>query len=51
MYKRQGKRVAIVGGGQGGLTAAYFLRRLGHSVNVFDMMQKMGGMLRYGIPE
>lgn len=46
-----GKRVAIVGGGPGGLTAAYFLRRLGHSVNVFDMMPKMGGMLRYGIPE
>ena len=46
-----GKRVAVVGGGPGGLTAAYFLRRLGHSVSVFDMMPKMGGMLRYGIPE
>ncbi len=46
-----GKKVAIVGGGPGGLTAAYYLRQLGHEVTVFDMMDKMGGMLRYGIPE
>lgn len=46
-----GKNVAIVGGGPGGLTAAYFLRRAGHSVTVLDMMPQMGGMLRYGIPE
>lgn len=46
-----GKKVAIVGGGPGGLTAAYYLRRLGHEVTVFDMMEKMGGMLRYGIPQ
>ncbi len=45
-----GKKVAIVGGGPGGLTAAYYLRQLGHEVTVFDMMDKMGGMLRYGIP-
>lgn len=45
-----GKRVAIVGGGPAGLTAAYFLRRKGHAVTIFDAAQKMGGMLRYGIP-
>lgn len=46
-----GKSVAIIGGGPGGLTAAYFLRKSGHSVTVYDAMPKMGGMLRYGIPE
>lgn len=46
-----GKKVAIVGGGPAGLTAALYLRTLGHQVTVFDMMDKMGGMLRYGIPQ
>lgn len=46
-----GKRVAVVGGGPGGLTAAYFLRCKGHAVTVYDQMPQMGGMLRYGIPE
>jgi formate dehydrogenase major subunit len=46
-----GKTVGIVGGGPGGLTAAYFLRRFGHDVTVYDAMPQMGGMLRYGIPE
>jgi len=46
-----GKTVAIVGGGPAGLTAAYFLKRGGHDVVVFDQMPKMGGLLRYGIPE
>ena len=46
-----GKRVAIIGGGPAGLTAAYFLRRFGHAVTIFDQQPKMGGMLRYGIPE
>ncbi len=45
------KKVAIIGGGPGGLTAAYFLRKSGHDVTVYDAMPKMGGMLRYGIPE
>lgn len=46
-----GKKVAIVGGGPAGLSAALYLRKKGHEVSVFDMMEKMGGMLRYGIPQ
>ena len=46
-----GKHVAIIGGGPAGLTAAYFLRRYGHEVTIYDQQPKMGGMLRYGIPE
>lgn len=46
-----GKKVAIVGGGPAGLSAGLYLRTLGHEVTVFDMMDKMGGMLRYGIPQ
>ncbi len=46
-----GMSVAIVGGGPGGLSAAYYLRQLGHAVTVIDAQPKLGGMLRYGIPE
>lgn len=46
-----GKKVAVIGGGPAGLTAAYYLTIMGHSVTVYDMMDKMGGMLRYGIPQ
>ena len=46
-----GKRVGIIGGGPGGLTAAYYLSLKGHRVTIVDAMPKMGGMLRYGIPE
>ncbi len=46
-----GKAVAVIGGGPAGLTAAYFLRRHGHKVTIFESMPKLGGMLRYGIPE
>jgi NADPH-dependent glutamate synthase beta subunit-like oxidoreductase/Na+-translocating ferredoxin:NAD+ oxidoreductase RNF subunit RnfB len=46
-----GKRVAIVGGGPAGLSAAYYLKRLGHDSTIFESMPKLGGMLRYGIPE
>ncbi len=46
-----GKKVAIVGGGPGGLSLAFFLRQYGHAITVYDAMPQMGGMLRYGIPE
>ena len=49
--KATGKKVAIVGGGPAGLSAAYQLAVKGHAVTVLDMMPEMGGMLRYGIPE
>lgn len=45
-----GKRVAIVGGGPGGLSSAYYLQLMGHQVTVYEMLPKLGGMLRYGIP-
>ncbi|MBN1885132.1 MAG: FAD-dependent oxidoreductase [Candidatus Krumholzibacteriota bacterium] len=45
-----GKRVAVVGGGPSGLTAAFYLRQFGHAVTVFEMNGQLGGMLRYGIP-
>ena len=45
-----GKRVAVVGSGPSGLTAAYFLQLMGHQVTVFEEKAKLGGMLRYGIP-
>ncbi len=46
-----GKKVAIVGGGPGGMTCAYYLALMGHSVKVFEQRDKLGGMLRYGIPD
>lgn len=46
-----GKTVSVIGGGPAGLTVAYFLRIKGYSVKVYDKMPKMGGMLRYGIPQ
>ncbi|MBW2071250.1 MAG: molybdopterin-dependent oxidoreductase [Deltaproteobacteria bacterium] len=46
-----GRKVAIVGGGPAGLSAAYYLRCLGHASTIFDVMPELGGMLRYGIPE
>ena len=49
--KKTGKKVAIVGAGPAGLTAAYYLVTKGHEVTLFDAFSKPGGMLRYGIPE
>ncbi|MEG2000902.1 MAG: NAD(P)-binding protein [Evtepia sp.] len=45
-----GKTVAVIGGGPSGLTAAYFLSLMGHKVTVFEKRERLGGMLRYGIP-
>ncbi len=45
-----GKRVAVLGGGPGGLSAAYYLQLMGHQATVYEMLPELGGMLRYGIP-
>lgn len=49
-YAKTGKKVAVVGGGPAGLTAAYYLTIMGHEVELFESHKKLGGMLRYGIP-
>ena len=46
-----GKKVAVVGAGPAGLTAAFYLRKQGHAVTIFDSNDQPGGMMRYGIPE
>jgi len=48
---RTDKRAAVVGSGPAGLTAAYYLAKLGHRVMVFEALPAVGGMMRYGIPE
>ncbi len=48
---KTGKRVAIVGSGPAGLAAAQQLARVGHSVTVFEKADRVGGLLRYGIPD
>lgn len=49
--EESGKQVAIVGSGPAGLTAAFYLRKQGHRVRVYDKMEEAGGLLRYAIPE
>ena len=49
--KESGKTVAVVGAGPAGLTAAYYLRSLGHAVTIYDAFPKPGGAMRYGIPD
>ncbi|MGI6361915.1 MAG: FAD-dependent oxidoreductase [Bacillota bacterium] len=51
LAEKTGKKVAIVGSGPAGLSAAYFLLRLGHEPEIFEAMPQAGGMLRYGIPQ
>jgi len=45
-----GKKVAIIGAGPGGMSAAYYLRKKGYAVTVYESQQTAGGMLRYGVP-
>lgn len=49
--KETGKKIAIIGSGPAGLAAAQQLRRMGHSVTLFEKCHKIGGILRYGIPD
>jgi len=46
-----GRKVAVIGAGPAGLTAAFYLRKKGHGVTVFDAGRVAGGMMRYGIPK
>jgi NADPH-dependent glutamate synthase beta subunit-like oxidoreductase len=50
MAEKTGKRVAVVGGGPAGLSCAYYLSVMGHDVTIYEARHKLGGMLRYGIP-
>ncbi|RXM21927.1 FAD-dependent oxidoreductase, partial [Citrobacter sp. AAK_AS5] len=45
-----GKKIAVIGGGPAGLAAAAFLRRKGHGVTIFEAHDRLGGMMRFGIP-
>ncbi len=49
-YPKTGKKVAVIGGGPSGLTAAYYLALMGHAPTIFEQRSKLGGMMRYGIP-
>jgi glutamate synthase (NADPH/NADH) small chain len=49
--EKTGKKVAIVGGGPSGLAAAQQLARAGHNVHLFEKNRKVGGLMRYGIPD
>ena len=49
--KPTGKRIAVIGGGPAGLSAAWFLTRKGHECTIFEAAPKLGGALRYGFPE
>jgi NADPH-dependent glutamate synthase beta subunit-like oxidoreductase len=49
--EENGKKVAIVGGGPAGLTCGHYLRQKGYGVVIFDRQPRLGGMLRYGIPD
>ncbi len=49
-FEDTGKKVAVIGGGPAGLTAAYYLRLMGHSVTIFEQRSRLGGMMLYGIP-
>ena len=51
MEPEKGNKVAIIGGGPAGLSAAYYLRLRGYGVTIFEAKPQLGGMLRYGIPE
>ncbi len=49
--ERNGKRVGVIGGGPAGITIAILLARRGYDITIFESREKIGGVLRYGIPE
>jgi NADPH-dependent glutamate synthase beta subunit-like oxidoreductase len=49
--KKNAKKIAIVGSGPAGLTAAFFLRKRGYAPTIFEKTDKLGGMLRFGVPQ
>ncbi|MCI2057044.1 MAG: NAD(P)-binding protein [Oscillibacter sp.] len=49
--KSTGKKIAVIGGGPGGLSAAYYLTLMGHKVTIYESRKQLGGMMRYGIPD
>ncbi len=51
IFPDNGKKVAIIGAGPGGLSAAYYLRQLGYSTTIYEGREAAGGMIRYGVPE
>lgn len=51
VYPKNGKKVAVIGGGAAGLTCAHYLVRIGYDVDVFESEEVAGGVLAYGIPE
>lgn len=50
-FTENDKKVAIIGAGPGGLSAAYYLRSAGYKVTIYESKEKAGGMIRYGVPE
>ncbi len=51
LKEKKEKKIAVIGGGPAGLSCAYYLTVEGYSVTIFEKLPKLGGMLRYGIPE
>jgi formate dehydrogenase major subunit len=51
LKEKKNKKVAVIGGGPAGLSCAYYLTVEGYPVTIFEKLPKLGGMLRYGIPE
>jgi glutamate synthase (NADPH/NADH) small chain len=49
--EKNGKKVAIIGSGPSGLSAAHYLINMGYGITIFESLPKLGGMMRYGIPE
>jgi len=49
--KETGKKIVVIGSGPAGLSAAYYLALMGHTVEIFEALPEPGGMLRYGIPD